>query len=70
MPVPNPKNMGLSPSMDLLGLGSDFLNQETETEEEKRKKLLRDKANLPKNYGDSTLSTASLSLLNMNGNQF
>lgn len=69
MPPPNPKNMAISPSADLLGLGG-FIQQENETDEEKRKKLLRDKANLPKNYGDNVLASPSLQLLNLNGNQF
>lgn len=60
MPVPNPKNLGISTAGIDLGLGNQLSQQLEDEEDERRKKALK---NNPGQYGDSTLGPASMSLL-------
>jgi len=63
MPPPNPKNLGLSPVVQDLGLGDMLITQvEDETEEMKRKKKLQDGLN---NAGNG--SAAAMSIFGPNG---
>jgi len=57
MPPPNPKNLGLSPVAQDLGLGDMLITQvQDETEEMKRKKKLQEGLNVAGNGSAAAMS--------------
>lgn len=64
MPPQNPKNFAISAAGTDLGLG-DMLTQQLQDQEMERKKKLMTQA--PRNYGDSALGPAAMSLLGKGG---